>query len=226
MTALWQRLSSLWRHRKPIQVPIPASLRPSPQLVGGPGPLSAESERPAREEDLDLDQLQVAAETSTGVLTAEEEPRQRPEPAELELPDSPEALMRALREEVASLAATLSNEQQDRHEIMQAALKDLAGHAGAHNQSLVQVHEDLQLMTQTEREAVARISDLSHAAADQTTAQQELAETVRKLEAKTAAEVEALSAALARTRQTILAVTLIATGGAIVLIPMIVALFA
>jgi chromosome segregation ATPase len=230
VTALWQRLSSLWRNRKPIQVPIPPSLRRTPQLAGGPGPLTAGNDRSAVEVDLELDRIQVAAETGTAVLAdndrlADVEEAPSDEARRLDPPDSLEAQMRALREEVASLTATLSSEQQDRHEVLDSALKDLAGHAGAHNQSLVQMHEDLQLMTQTEREAVSRISELSHAAAGQTTAQQELVESVRKLEAKTAADMEAITIALTRTRQTILAVTLIAAGGAIVLIPMIVALF-
>jgi chromosome segregation ATPase len=222
---LWQKLNKIWRNRKPVQVPLPAMLRPAAQLVGAGGVTSNGDHD--HEEELVNDRTLVAVESngSTAEANAAASPRRTEPVASPDAePRSLQAQMRMLREEVTSLSATLSSEQADRHQELTQALKDLAEHASTHNQSLVQMHEDLQLMTQTQREGVSRITDLSQAADRQAQAQQTLAETMRKLEAKTAADYEALSAALARTRQTILAVTLIAAGGLAVLIPMAVAM--
>ncbi len=227
MTALWQKLTRIWRNHKPLEVPLPAALRPAAQLFGSNGSFT-DAKRSQEQRALAPDRALVAGESTSSTSTLEEDSESSEAPHNRFVePDEPltlEGQMRALRQEVASLTATLSSEQADRHEQLASALKDLASHAGAHNQSMVQVHEDLQLMTQTQRDGVSRISDLSQAADRQAKAQQALEETVRTLEAKSAADYEALSTALARTRQTILAVTLIATGGMLVLIPMIVAL--
>lgn len=228
MTSLWQKLSRLWKNRKPIQVPLPGALRPVTQFAGSARSGSTDGALAVEDMDADEGREPISAEQATKPIRSGKIRAGDRNLAPLDGDDDPhglEAQMRALRQEVAGLASTLSAEQADRHGQIAGALKDLAGHASAHNQSMVQVHEDLQLMTQTEREAVNRIGELSQAASRQAEAHSETAETVRQLEARLTSDIEALSAALTRTRQTIIAVTLIATGGLLVLIPMIIALF-
>jgi hypothetical protein len=117
----------------------------------------------------------------------------------------------SIRSELRDLIGLVRREIGEAHDATDAALTDLKSRGVAHADSLVQIHEDLNLMHGTQIDSVQHVSELSRALADHTAAQGRLADAVEELRNRLATEHEAVLGHLMATRRILAAVIIIAS---------------
>lgn len=117
----------------------------------------------------------------------------------------------SVKSELRDLIGLVRREIGEAHDSTDAALTDLKSRGVAHADSLVQIHEDLNLMHGTQVDTVQHVSELSKALADHTAAQGRLADAVEELRNRLATEHEAVLSHLMATRRLLAAVVIIAS---------------